>query len=106
MREQHNGRPTVRDNTEQNTAKGLTPDRRIEIKIPNPAGNRTRAIRLEGIDSTDHATATNSLYSLLNIIRNIKSRQLRWARHVVIVVGLVIMVVVGILAVTMMMMVM
>ena len=30
-----------------------------QIKIPGPAGNRTRAALMEGRDSTDHATATN-----------------------------------------------
>ena len=34
---------------------------RIEIKIPDPAGNRTRAAGLEGRDSTDHATATDDV---------------------------------------------
>ena len=35
-----------------------------EIKIPEPAGNRTRATGLEGRDSTDHATTTNVQISL------------------------------------------
>ena len=41
--------------------KGHTPTPRTEIKIPDPAGNRTRAAGLEGMDSTDHATATDIL---------------------------------------------
>ena len=36
-----------------------------ELKIPGTAGNRTRAAGLEGRDSTDHATATDSLLSKL-----------------------------------------
>ena len=32
---------------------------RTEIKIPDLAGNRTRAAGLEGRDSTDHTTATD-----------------------------------------------
>ena len=40
--------------------KGLTPNPRTEIKIPHPAGNRTRAAGLEGRNSTDHATVTDS----------------------------------------------
>ena len=53
---QHNGRATDRDNTGQNTDKGHTPSPRIEIKIPDAAGNQTRAAGLESKDSTDHAT--------------------------------------------------
>ena len=40
-------------------SKGHTPNPRTEIKIPDPAGNRTRATGLEVSDSTDHATATD-----------------------------------------------
>ena len=36
-----------------------TPNPRTEIKIPDPAGNRTRVAGWEGRDSTDHATATD-----------------------------------------------
>ena len=32
-----------------------------QIKIPDPAGNRTRPAGLEGRDSTDHATATDKI---------------------------------------------
>ena len=46
---------TARDRTQD---KGHTPNPRIVIKIPDPAGNRTRVAGLEGRDSTDHATAT------------------------------------------------
>ena len=42
----------------QITDKGKTPNPRIGKKIPDPAGNRTRAAGLEGRDSTDHVTAT------------------------------------------------
>ena len=55
---QHNDRASAEDNTGQNSDKGDTPNPRTEIKIPHPAGNRTRAAGLEGRDSTDHATAT------------------------------------------------
>ena len=55
---QHNVRASAEDNTGQNTDKGHTPNPRKEIKIPDPAGNRTRAVGLEDRDSTDHATAT------------------------------------------------
>ena len=56
---QHNVRVSAGDNTGQNTDKGHTINLRIEIKIPDPAGNRTRAAGLEGRDSIDHATATD-----------------------------------------------
>ena len=46
--------------------KGHTPSPRIEIKIHNPAGNRTRATGLEGRGSTDHATATDFMVSYKN----------------------------------------
>ena len=54
---QHNDRAPAKDSTGQNTDKGHTPSPRICIKIPDPAGNGTRTARLEGRDSTDHATA-------------------------------------------------
>ena len=44
--------------------KGHTPNPRREIKIPDPAGNRTRAADLEDRDSTDHAMAMDSYNSL------------------------------------------
>ena len=44
------------DNSGQNTKD--TPSPRIEIKISDPAGNRTRAAMLKGGDSTGHTTAT------------------------------------------------
>ena len=47
---QHNGMATARGNTGQNTDRGHTPSPRIEIKISDPAGNRTRVARLEGKD--------------------------------------------------------
>ena len=56
---QHNVRASAEDNTGKNTGKGQTPNPRTEIKIPVPAGNRTRAAGLEGRDSTDHATTTD-----------------------------------------------
>ena len=45
--------------TAQAEHKGHTPNSRIGIKIPDPAGNQTRTAGLEGRDSTDHATATD-----------------------------------------------
>ena len=39
--------------------KGHTPNLRTEIKIPDPAGNRTRVAGFGGRESTDHATETN-----------------------------------------------
>ena len=53
---QQNVRASAGDRTEH---KGHTPNPRIGIKIPHPAGNRTQAAGLEGRDSTDHATATD-----------------------------------------------
>ena len=53
----HKVRASAEDNTGENT-KDL-PNPRTEIKIPDPAGNRTRAAGLQGRDSTDHATATD-----------------------------------------------
>ena len=44
--------------------KGHTPYPRTEIKVPDPARNRTRAAGLEGRDTTDHAMATEFLESL------------------------------------------
>ena len=44
--------------------KEYTPNLRTEIKIPDPAGNRTRAAGLEGRDSTDHVTVMDRLPSL------------------------------------------
>ena len=58
---QHNVMASAEDSTGQNTDKGHTPNPRTEIKIPDPAGNRTQATKLEGRDSTDHATTTDML---------------------------------------------
>ena len=57
---QYNVRASAEDNTEHNIDKGHTPNPRTEIKIPDPAGNGTRAAGLEGRDSTVHATATDT----------------------------------------------
>ena len=40
--------------------KGHTPSPRIEVKISEPAGNRTLASGLEGKDSIDHTTTTDN----------------------------------------------
>ena len=66
---QHNVRAFAEDNTGQNTDKGHTSNPRTEIKIPDPAGNRTRAAGLEGRDSTDHATATDKFLVTIIISR-------------------------------------
>ena len=60
---QHNVRASAGDNTGQNTDRGHTPNPRIEIKIPDPAGNRTGVAGLDGMDSTDHATAKDQYLS-------------------------------------------
>ena len=60
---QHSVRASAEDSTRQNTDKGDTPNPRIGIKIPDPAGNRTRATGLEGRDSTEHATTTDAYKS-------------------------------------------
>ena len=71
-RQIHTGRPpwmcghqivraSAEDSTEQNTDKGHTPNPRIGIKIPDPAGIWTRATGLEGRDFTDQDTATDEL---------------------------------------------
>ena len=59
---QHNVSASAEDNTGQNTDKGHTPKPRTEIKIPDPAGNRTLAAGLEGRNSTDQATAMDHFY--------------------------------------------
>ena len=63
---QHNVRASSEDNTGENTDKGHTPNPRTEIKIHYPAGNRTRAAELEGRDSTDHATLTDTYKTCFN----------------------------------------
>ena len=65
---QHNARASVEDNTGQNRDKGHTPYPRTEIKIPDSAGNRTRVAGVEFRDSTDHATATDIVKSILKIV--------------------------------------
>ena len=70
---QHNVRASAEENTGQNTDKGHAHNPRTEIKIPDPAGNRTRAAGQEDRDSTDHATATDIyFYTNLNIVEQIK----------------------------------
>ena len=63
---QHNVGASAEDNTGQNTDKGHTPNPRTDIKIPDPAGNRTRAAGLEGRDSTEHSTATDTSHKLIS----------------------------------------
>ena len=58
---------TAQDKTQDN---GHSPNPRIGIKIPDPAGNRTRVAGLEGRDSTDHATATYTVRFLCFLRRN------------------------------------
>ena len=52
---QHNIKASAVDNTGHNTDKGHTRNPRTENKIPDPAGNRTRAAGLKGRHSADHA---------------------------------------------------
>ena len=54
-----NFRVSARDNTGQNKEEGHTLRPRIEIKIHDPAGNRTWAARLDCRNSTDHVKTTN-----------------------------------------------
>ena len=58
MCDQHDVRASAEDSTGH---KGHTPNPRIGIKIPDPAGNRTRAAGLKVRDSTDHAKATDRI---------------------------------------------
>ena len=60
-----NVRPTVRDNTGQNTGKRHSPSSCIEINIHGPAGNRTRVLRLEGRNSADYAMEFNRQESVI-----------------------------------------
>ena len=55
------GQQNVWSNARQQRAtyRGYAPSTRIEIKIPGPAGKRTRATGLEGKDSADHGIATS-----------------------------------------------
>ena len=56
---QHNVRASAEDNTGQNTEKGYTPNPRTEIKIPDPAGNRTRARCVTSAYATTCSTAVD-----------------------------------------------
>ena len=58
---QHNVRASDEDNTGVNIDKGHTHGPRWEIKIPDSAGNRTRAAGLLSRVSTDHTTATDHI---------------------------------------------
>ena len=60
---QHNVRASAGDSTGQNTDKGHTPNPRTEIKIPDPAGNRTRA----GWPGSDPGWRRIAIFSLLHI---------------------------------------
>ena len=53
---QHNVRAST-ETAQDRTQTKDTPNPRIGVKIPDPAGNQIRAAGLEGRDSTDHATA-------------------------------------------------
>ena len=66
---QHNVRASAEDNPGQNTDKEQIPNPRIEIKIPDPAGNRTRASELESRDSTDHASVTDGVILLQLVLQ-------------------------------------
>ena len=62
---QHNVRTTAGDNTEQNTDRGHSPRPSIEIKIPDPAGNRTQATGQEGMEYTNHAMDMDNIKSII-----------------------------------------
>ena len=49
----------------KNEHKGHTTNSRLEIKIPDPAGNRIWPAGLEGRNSTDHAMAMKYLLLLI-----------------------------------------
>ena len=57
----HNVRASAEDNTGQNT-KDIHPKPRTEIKIPDPAGNRTRAAGLEDRDSTGDRSQFSNVF--------------------------------------------
>ena len=63
--------------TGQNTDKINTYCTRIEIKILDPAGNRTRTGRLEGRDSTDHATTMNSIIIITRLEMFVQGMQIQ-----------------------------
>ena len=52
--------PSTERETTQNADKRHTPILRMEIQTSDPAGNRTQDGGLEGKDSTDRVTATNT----------------------------------------------
>ena len=61
------------ETTQDRTQTKDTPSPRLQIKISDPAGDRTLAAGLEGMDSTDHATATD-----INVIH------LAWSKGIII----------------------
>ena len=61
---QHNVRATAGYNTGQNTKD--TPNPRTEIKIPDPAGNGTRAAKLEGRTLPTTPRRLNITFNLKN----------------------------------------
>ena len=64
-------RATAKDNTAQNRDKGHILSLRTEIKIPDHAENRTRAVGLEDSDSTHNAPQpTNLIFLFLFFLRN------------------------------------
>ena len=56
------------ETTQDRTQNTHTPYPRIEIKISDPTGNRTRVAGLKGRDSTAHVTATRRTLDLCNIL--------------------------------------
>ena len=66
MCDQQNVRAFAEDNRGQNTDKGHTPNPRTEIKIPDPAGNQTRAAR-QGLYRPRHGDGLAISFSLLNL---------------------------------------
>ena len=63
-----------------------TPNPRIGIKVPGPAGNWTRAAGLEGRDSTDHAMATDELKYKIRETSSCVTSPIWWLRVLLLLV--------------------
>ena len=68
-------RTTAEDNTGQYSTE-KTPSPRVEIKIIDPAVNRTSAAGLEGRDCTDHATAMDGKITEVTLRTRSRNRDL------------------------------
>ena len=72
------GQHNVRASTKDNTDKGHTPNPRIEIKIPDPAGNRTWAAGLEGRDHTTTTDLTQNLKTQNGYMQKVLIERENW----------------------------